>query len=173
MAGLPELLVQEGVITPEQLQQAEDHRAQHGGNLAQSLIGLGLASESDLVRTFAAGVGMPYEDVSDGAVDPVVAGLLPGELARRWTALPVRFGEGDEVIVAIADPASREELAPLLAQEMGVRATLALAPRRALVEAIEAATVDNGASVAEPVMPAPPAPAAAAAPARLTGTLAG
>ncbi|MFP4635461.1 MAG: PilT/PilU family type 4a pilus ATPase [Nitriliruptoraceae bacterium] len=160
MARLGDLLVEHGVMSAEQLEQAESHRQENGGNLAQSVVGLGLASEADLVRVFAQSIGMPYADLD--AIDPVVAGLLPAELARAHTALPVRFGDDDEVVVAIADPSAREELYTALSEAMGVRISLALAPRRALVQAIEAMVEDEG-GAAEPRPAAgsvPPPPSA-------------
>ncbi|MFW5933627.1 MAG: PilT/PilU family type 4a pilus ATPase [Actinomycetota bacterium] len=165
MARLGDLLVEHGVMSAEQLEQAESHRQENGGNLAQSVVGLGLASEADLVRVFAQSIGMPYADLD--AIDPVVAGLLPAELARAHTALPVRFGDDDEVVVAIADPSAREELYTALSEAMGVRISLALAPRRALVQAIEAMTVEEAGAVngaapagadAQPAQPGPGGP---------------
>ncbi len=152
MAGLAELLVHQGVVDDEALERAESHRAETGGNLAQSLIALGLATEHDLVRAFATSMGLGFVDLAPGSIDDHAVVLLDIEVARELTALPVGFGEGSEVVVAIADPAAREELHPRLVEEMGVPVSLALAPRRALVEAIAA----QGAGGAAPPRPATP-----------------
>ena len=159
MAGLAELLVHQGVVDAAALARAESHRAETGGNLAQSLVALGLATENDLVRAFATSMGLGFVDLAPGSIDDHAVGLLDIEVARELTALPVGFGAGSEVVVAIADPAAREQLHPRLVEEMGVPVALALAPRRALVEAIAA----QGAEVAAP--PPRPGPAGDAAPA--------
>jgi twitching motility protein PilT len=138
VAGLGQLLVEQGVVDDAALARAEAHRAETGSNLAQSLIALGLATESDLMRAFAASVGLPYTELGPGVVDPHAVGLLDIEVARELTALPVGFGDGDEVVVAIGDPAARDELTARLSAEMGLPVTVTLASRRALVEAIAA-----------------------------------
>ena len=160
MAGLAELLVRQGVVDDVALSRAEAHRAETGGNLAQSLVALGLASEADLVRAFADSVGMPYAEVTPDALDPHAIGLLDLEVAHELTALPVGFGDGDEVVVAIADPAAREDLTARLRQEIGLPVRVALAPRRALTEAIAAQLGRPAPRPADPV--GHPAPAGAA-----------
>ena len=162
MAGLAELLVHQGVLDDAALARAESHRAESGGNLAQSLVALGLASEHDLVRAFATSVGLDFVDMAPGSLDPHAIELLDIEVARELTALPVAFGEGSEVVVAIADPAAREQLTTRLGKEMGVPVLLALAPRRALVEAITAQANESAPLPPTPVNgaasdPAPPA----------------
>ena len=163
MAGLAELLVHQGVLDDAALARAESHRAESGGNLAQSLVALGLASEHDLVRAFASSVGLDFVDMAPGSLDPHAIELLDIEVARELTALPVAFGEGSEVVVAIADPAAREQLTARLGQEMGVPVLLALAPRRALVEAITAQAAASTPLPSNPGAPQPGAPQEGAA----------
>ncbi|MFO7779426.1 MAG: PilT/PilU family type 4a pilus ATPase [Nitriliruptoraceae bacterium] len=163
MAGLAELLLEQGVLDDESLARAEAHRTETGANLAQSLVALGLATESDLVRAFAASIGLAYAEVAPGTLDPHAVGLLDVEVARELTALPIGFGEDGEVVVAIGDPAAREELHGRLSQELGLPISLALAPRRALVEAIDAEVRSRNGHSARPPVPPVPGPAAAAA----------
>jgi twitching motility protein PilT len=151
MAGLGDLLVSQGVLTPEQLRQAEDHLAAGGGTLTRTLLELRLATEADLVRALAGTIGLPFAEVDGGSVDPSAASLLPVGVARELTALPVAFGDGDELVVAIADPNAREQLLPRLTAETGLPVSLALAPRRALLQAIEMHAVEHP----EPLAPEP------------------
>jgi twitching motility protein PilT len=177
VAGLGELLVGQGVLTAEQLQQAEAHLAERGGNLAGTLVELRMATEGDLVRAYATSIGMAYAEVDGANVDPHAAGLLSPATAHELTALPVRFGNGDEIVVAIADPTARDALAPRLQHEIGLPVSFALAPRRALQEAIAAVAAEqptapveepepvraplHAVAAPEPVAAAPaPAPAA-------------
>ncbi len=178
MAGLAELLVDQGVVGEADLARAETHRAETGGNLAQSLVALGLASEGDLVRAFASSIGLDYAEVAGGSVDENAAALLPGSLAQELTALPIGFGDGNEVVVAIADPNAREELATRLQSEIGLPVRLALAPRRALLDAIAGHVREHETAVPAaptqptrtnlpPVASAPPAEAPARTPQEL------
>ncbi len=136
MAGLGEMLIEQGVLSAAQLGAAQDH-AGPGGSLTRSLMQLHLATESDLVHAFATSLGMASTEVGPETVDPTVAALLSGEDARALTALPVRFDEAGSLIVAIADPKD-PTLASTLEAALGMPVTLALAPRWALLEAIEA-----------------------------------
>jgi twitching motility protein PilT len=154
MAGLGDILVEQGVLTPVQLEQAETHRQASGSNLTKALVELRLASEADLVQAFATTLGMPYAAVDGGSVDPNAAALLPADIARELTALPVRFGDANDVIVAIADPGTREDMPAKLTAAMGLPVTVALAPRRALIEAIEVfAREQEAIGLVEPVRP--------------------
>jgi twitching motility protein PilT len=150
VAGLGEILVAQGVLSSEQLGRAESHLAAQGGSLAKALVELRLATEADLVRALATTIGLPFVEVGGAYVDPHAVAMLASSVARELTALPVRFGDGDELIVAVADPSGREELVHRLQTETGVPVSLALAPRAALLEAIAAH---------EQVAPSDPTPA--------------
>ena len=135
MAGLGEILVDQGVLSAEQLSEAERRREEYGGSLAKTLVALQLAGEADLVRALAASLGMPYLQVDGANVDENAVGLLTGPMLRDLNALPVGFDVDDALLVAVSDPNSSE------AQEKIERVThakvrLGLAPRRALSDAI-------------------------------------
>ncbi|MBS3941948.1 MAG: PilT/PilU family type 4a pilus ATPase [Actinobacteria bacterium] len=157
MSGLGEALVDGGVLSPDQLRWAEERSAAGEGSLPKVLLDHRLAGESDLVRALAATLGMPYAEVAAAHVDPHAAGLLSGEVARALIALPVGFGDDDEIVVAIADPHD-SGLRDRLAQELGMPVRLALAPRRDLVEAIDAQVMAGAAAGARASAPtsAPP-----------------
>jgi hypothetical protein len=104
VATVGEILLQRGVLSPEQLRQAETHQAATGGTIAKALVELRLADERQIFQALATTFGMAYAEVDGGSVDPHAAGLLPAARARELVALPVRFGEADEVVVAVADP---------------------------------------------------------------------
>ncbi|MBW3663965.1 MAG: PilT/PilU family type 4a pilus ATPase [Actinobacteria bacterium] len=140
--GLGEILVQQGVIDEGQLATATEHQQSSGGTLAKSLIELGLATEIDLVRALAARLGMPYAEVSGGAVDPTAAQMVSRALAEELEALPVRFGDGDELVVAVADPKNTRAKEKIEA-ETGLAVVLALSARRQLHDAIAHLTMDD------------------------------
>jgi twitching motility protein PilT len=158
VAGLGQILVEQGVVSPEGLQQAESRLQEQGGSLAKTLIDLRLATEADLVRALATTMGMPYLEVDGASVDTVAAAMLPGDIARELTALPVGFGEGDTLLVAVADPQRREAVAERVRQTTGVDVVVGLAPRRDLLQAIEHhAVADAPPDAPTPGPAAPPA----------------
>ncbi len=151
MAGLGEMLVEQGVVTSDQLQQAEQHASQQGGSIAKALVELGLSSEDDLVRALAASLGMDFAEVDAQHVDPDAAKLLPLGHARELCALPVRFGDDDKVVVAVTDPKDHATVAAL-EEEIGLPIRLALAPRRTLLRAIEAHAIERPSEPAAPTL---------------------
>ena len=134
--GLGQVLVQQGLLTPESLATAERAQVEHGMSLGKALVQMQMVSESQIVEAVATTIGMPFVDASPGFVDPMAAGLMPREIARELLALPVQFGEGNSVLVALADPANTAALARVTAIT-GLDAHPALAVRDTLLGAIE------------------------------------
>jgi len=134
--GLGQVLVQQGLLTPESLATAERAQVEHGMSLGKALVQMQMVSESQIVEAVATTIGMPFVDASPGFVDPMAAGLMPREIAREMLALPVQFGEGNSVLVALADPANAAALARVTAIT-GLEAHPALAVRDTLLGAIE------------------------------------
>jgi len=150
MAGLGDILVEHGVLTQEQLAEAEARRGEFGGSLAKTLVQLELADEAALVRALAASMDMPYLEVDGGSVDPNAVGLLTGPILRDLQALPVGFDTDDALLIAVSDP-NRTDLLDKLQTLTGLKVRLGLAPRRTLADAIQrqAAILDEEQRVAE------------------------
>jgi twitching motility protein PilT len=104
--SLGTILLEQGVVDRHGLEQAESLRKETGATLGKALLDLGLADEADLMRALATEVGMEFVDVAAGAIDPHAAEMLPRSLAEQLEAVPVAFGEGDELVVAITNPSN-------------------------------------------------------------------
>jgi len=135
MAGLGDILVGQGVLTAEQLADAEARRAEFGGSLAKALVQLELANETDLVRALATSLDMPYLEVDGANVDENAVGLLTGPILRDLEALPVGFGVDDTLLVAVSDP-NNSDAKEKIQRVTNAKVRLGLAPRRALTDAI-------------------------------------
>jgi twitching motility protein PilT len=134
--GLGDVLIAQGVLTQERLAQAEQIRASQGTSLGKTLIDMNMVSEAQIVSAVATQIGLPFADVRPGTVDPLAAGLMPRDLARELVALPVQFGAGDTILVALADPGNGAALSQVAAIT-GLEAHPALAVRNDLLQAIE------------------------------------
>ena len=134
--GLGDVLVEQGVLDASALRRALSVQAERGTSLGKTLVELALATEPQIVRAVAQQIGLPFADVGPGCVDPAAAILAPRGLALEVLALPVQFGVGDEVLVAVADPGNTAGL-DRIAAATGMRVTAALAVRSDLVKAIE------------------------------------
>lgn len=103
LVRLGELLLHLGVVTPRQYQEALDRQRLLGGSLTQALLSLGCVRDEDLTSVLSYQYGVPYIDLSDFEVDPVLTKLIPAEAARRHQVLPLAR-LGTTLTVAMADP---------------------------------------------------------------------
>jgi type IV pilus assembly protein PilB len=102
---LADVLLEEGLITAEQLEKATAEQERLGRTLGRVLIDLGMVKETDLVAALAGQVGLDYVDLSDQQIDPAAASLVSEQVARRYRAMPIGFEDG-RLIVAMSDPSN-------------------------------------------------------------------
>ena len=100
---LGDLLVEKGLITEEQLQQALSEQKKLGRKLGGTLVELGMIDEGSLLNLLASQLNIPLIDINNYNYSNEVAKLLPESIARRYRALVVEDRERD-YLVAMADP---------------------------------------------------------------------
>ncbi|HKA26344.1 MAG TPA: hypothetical protein VKD88_03165 [Gaiellaceae bacterium] len=110
---LGELLIEKGLITPAQLDEALFDRRQNGGLLGEALVRLGFVFEDELARTLAEQAGVPFVNLEANPVDRSAVRALPRTLGESLAALPVRYTPEGGLVVAVADPTD-ETLVPSL-----------------------------------------------------------
>jgi type IV pilus assembly protein PilB len=101
---LGRLLVERGVLTLEQLEEALTEKEASGARLGEILVARGWLSATDIARALAEQHELEFLELAHAEVDPGAASLLPEKFARRYGALPIRFLSDEQVVVAIADP---------------------------------------------------------------------
>lgn len=99
------LLLEEGLLTADQLEAAVDSQRESGLPLGQVLIEQGVVTEAQLVRALGEQIGVPFIDLTEVGVDPAAVAAVPEYLIKRYTLLPVAFDDG-KLVVAMADPAN-------------------------------------------------------------------
>jgi type IV pilus assembly protein PilB len=102
---LGDILVEEGLISSEQLERALLEQSRTDQLLGRILIDLKMVKESDLMAALAKQIGFRFVDLSDYTVDAAAAMLIPDQVARRYRALPIGY-EDSKLLVAMADPAN-------------------------------------------------------------------
>ncbi len=102
-----QLLVDEGVITGEQLQLGMSE--QNGERIDKTLIRMGLTSEDAILKTLSHELGMDYVDLKDVEVDTQLLSEFPTSAIYRHTLLPL-YRQNGHVIVATGDPLDLEGL---------------------------------------------------------------
>jgi MSHA biogenesis protein MshE len=113
---LGDLLVHEGIITEQQLNNALAAQQQNGRKLGATLIGLDYLSEDQLLQFLSRQLNVQFLDIAQRRIEPRVAQMLPEVHARRLRAL-VLEDRGESVLLGMSDPAdlsSLDQIAPLL-----------------------------------------------------------
>ncbi len=105
MSRLGELLLRDQIISPEQLQRAQEESKKSGERLGNALIKTGAIPEEDLTQFLSKQYGVPAVNLSEFDIDPEVIALVPKDVAIRHRVVPVNRA-GSSLIVAIADPSN-------------------------------------------------------------------
>ncbi len=77
---LGEILVEEGLLREEQVQEALKRQRATGELLGESLVQLGYLSEMDIARTIVRQFGLPFIDASKYRIPMDVVGSVPSDL---------------------------------------------------------------------------------------------
>jgi type IV pilus assembly protein PilB len=134
---LGDVLVQRGLITQEQLDEALSRQRMGGRRLGELLLSMGAITQEQLSWALSEALHIPFVELSDEVIDLEVARALPESLLRRHEAVPV-LRVGDELTVLLADPTNRQAAIELEALT-GSRVTVALAARDAVLHFIDRA----------------------------------
>lgn len=134
MARLGDILIRDGLITSSQLDAALASQGSEKGMLGQILLRRGLLSIDQLGDALAEQYGVPYLDLVPQSLNPQIARLLPEELARERTCIPVGITAGRLDLAMVApddiDTISEAELItgyhvhPIVALDSAVLASL-------------------------------------------------
>jgi len=100
---LGSLLIEKGIITPEQLQRALNEQKVSGKLLGTILVELGYATEEDIASQLSEQMGLAYIDLNTYQIDKDVIKLIPEKVARKFNAIPL-FKVGNMVTIAMENP---------------------------------------------------------------------
>lgn len=101
---LGDLLVQQGIISEEQLMQVLTIQKQSGRKLGHELIAQGFVSENQLLNFLSQHLNVPLIDIPQYNVLAQAVTMLPEVQARRYRAI-VLDDKGDHFLVGMSDPA--------------------------------------------------------------------
>lgn len=97
-----ELLLSQGTITPEQLEEALTLQRRDGGLLGEIMVHRGFISENEVVRSLSTQYGLPVLRISDYEVDKDVVARFPAKLLYVNLILPLSE-IADLILVTVAD----------------------------------------------------------------------
>ncbi|MEK6759096.1 MAG: ATPase, T2SS/T4P/T4SS family [Deltaproteobacteria bacterium] len=99
-----ELLVESGLITQEQLEEAlTESKESKGVRLGLILCRKGYATEIDIAQTLSFQLNIPFVDISSATVDPEAVKLINERLANKYQLVPL-YQERKSLKVAMTDP---------------------------------------------------------------------
>jgi type IV pilus assembly protein PilB len=101
--SMGEYLIEKGLLTPEQLQDALRVQQTTGRDLAQILVDQALVSERDAYEAKAYEMGLPFVDLDRTTPDPSAVNVVREHIAKRYNVMPVKK-EGNVLYLAMADP---------------------------------------------------------------------
>ena len=100
---LGDALISEGLINEEQLMQALALQKKSGKRLGAVLVEMHLVTEQDIVQILSKQLRIPFIDLSNYLIDPVIAKLVPEHIAKRHMLIPINK-VGNKLTVAMVDP---------------------------------------------------------------------
>jgi type IV pilus assembly protein PilB len=100
---LGDVLVKAGKLTAQQLQQGLAYQKEKGGRIGSAFVKLGILTEKELVELLSQHFGVPAIDLARVEIDEGVIKILPADVARKYTILPVAK-VGAKVTLAMIDP---------------------------------------------------------------------
>ncbi|GLP97389.1 GspE/PulE family protein [Paraferrimonas sedimenticola] len=133
---LGDLLVQEHIITDDQLNAALKKQQSTGLKLGRTLIESGCLSEQQLLTFLAQQLNIPLLDISKRNIPQSILKWIPEVQARRYRALPIEE-DAESVLVAMSDPADLQALDNIEVLLEPKRLRLAVAPERQLLDAFD------------------------------------
>jgi type IV pilus assembly protein PilB len=102
---LGQLLLDKGILKPDQLTRALDEQARSGNRklLGEILIEQRLVNEEQLAEVLAQSYGIPFARISPRLADPKVIPILPRDFLEKHQVLPL-FLVDDVLTVAVSEP---------------------------------------------------------------------
>ena len=100
---LGERLIEAGLITKAQLEEALREQKRSGGLLGSNLIRLGYVREEDLLQFLSQQYGFPSVDISQMEIPQDVLRLVPVDVVQKHKVLPVSRA-GSTLVLAMTDP---------------------------------------------------------------------
>jgi hypothetical protein len=105
-----EVLVELGFVDEQRVLEAEAVARASRQDLGAVLLERGLVTDEQLARAVAQREGVLFADLARYPVDEAAASLITPAVAERYGAVPIGFGSGGDVLLALANPRDRHAI---------------------------------------------------------------
>ncbi len=101
-----DMLIDEGLVTPDQIEYALKAAKADGMMLGEKLIQLGYVTQESVADALSNQLGLPRVHLSEININEDLLKVVPGEVLRKYTMIPIDYSENNinMVKVAMADP---------------------------------------------------------------------
>src|SRR3990170_5944887 len=127
-------LVEQKIVTSDQLREAEKVKAQTGRSLGEALVSLNFLTQEELISLISNKLEIPHIDLTSYVVESEVVNLVPEHTARRYKLIPL-FRVEDTLTVAMSDPMNIFALDDIRIQT-GLNVEPAIASEESIIKAI-------------------------------------
>ncbi|MEM1228641.1 MAG: GspE/PulE family protein [Planctomycetota bacterium] len=134
MQDFTDLLLQKGIISLDQLSEAEEVAKNTGANIGEVLVKMEYATPEEVAEAIATFHKIPFVDLRTERISETVIELVPESVARENTVLPFKDEDG-ALTILIADPFDLETIEKLRFI-LNRKIETALAPKEAIIGAI-------------------------------------
>jgi len=100
---LTEILINNKLITADQLEQALKAQTAKGGKLSDIIVEFKFIKESELITILSEGLGLPLMDLKRFKIDLEIVKIISVDIARHYQIIPLSK-MGDTISLAMADP---------------------------------------------------------------------
>lgn len=124
---LGEILLEQGIITEDMLNQALEEQKKNGARLGSTLVKLGYLKDKELLTALSKHFGVKSIDLKNEELDENILKLIPADLAAKYLIVPIsRFGRtltvaminpGDVAAIEDVKFATGFEIKPVVASE--------------------------------------------------------
>ena len=104
---LGELLMDAGLITLAQLDQALELQKDKGGLIGEILVQLKFTTEEDIAKTLTAQYGFAYLPLSNYEIDAELAKLVPERVANQYCLIPIDR-MSNNLTIAMSNPLNNQ-----------------------------------------------------------------
>jgi type IV pilus assembly protein PilB len=106
-----DILVEQGIFSPLQLDEALQRQRLTGDMLGRVLVSMGYCEEQHIIEALGVQSGMERVDLTRIKIPEDVVRKMPGDVAKFYSVIPIRATD-HFVTVAMADPFRRSTIWP-------------------------------------------------------------
>ncbi len=99
---LGDLLINQGIITEEQLQKGLEIQKENGCKLGEALVEGNIVAEETIVKILGEQLRLAYVDLSNAKIEEEILELVPSALLKKHMMIPFEYAEDNPNVIRVA-----------------------------------------------------------------------